>query len=209
MNVTLSKPHDELPTGTVVEINRMYASPERVLVDKFTYEGNWHFNLRLDPDQIKGLIPFAPGLTRVVSQAGEGRSLLLWHWIKSGGPEGRTGYFVDPEGTYSGAPEDVPVRALINYDTDAQIDRLMEQVSSGGILVIDHVERVQCDNLTDIPFLSGHHRNQYHLALGHFLARLGFVAKRRGVMVIAAVQLRRSGAPTEGIRVYPPEGGAQ
>ena len=33
------------------------------------------------------------------------------------------------------------------------------------------------------------------------------VAKRRGVMVIAAVQLRRLGALSEGIRVYSPEGG--
>ncbi len=198
MNITLSEPHDELPTGTVVEIDRMYADPERVMVDKVTHEGNWHFNLRLDPDQIKGLIPFAPGLTRVVSRAGEGRSQLLWHWIKSGGPEWRDVYFVDPEGTYSGAPEDVPVRALVNYDTDAQIDRLMEQVSSGSILVIDHAERVQCDNLTEFE-------DTAPLASGQFLARLGFVAKRRGVMVIAATQLRRWGAPSEGIRVYSPK----
>ena len=197
MNTTLSKAHDELPAGTVVEIDRMYADPERVMVDKFTYEGNWHFNLRLDSDQIKDLISFAPGLTRVVSRAGEGRFQLLWHWIKSGGPEWRDVYFVDPQGAFSGAPEDVPVRALVDYHTDAQIDLLMAQVSSGGILVINHAEWVQCDNLTDSESASP-------LALGQFLARLGFVAKRRGVMVIAAIQLRRLGAP--GIRVYSPEG---
>ena len=200
MNITLSEAQAgrvDLPVGTVVEA-QIKADPYAVWAapPRHGYSGL----LTLEPDQIKDLIPFAPGLTRVVSRAGEGRSQLLWHWIKYGGPGAQDVYFVDPEGIYSGAPEDVPVRALVNYNTDAQIDRLMEQVHSGGILVIDHAERVQCDNLTDSESASP-------LALGQFLARLGFVAKRRGVMVIAAIQLRRLGAPSEGIRVYSPEGG--
>ena len=199
MNITLSAAQAgrlALPAGTVVEA-QIKADPYAVWAARTNSEHGESGLLTLEPDQIKGLIPFAPGLTRVVSQAREGRSQLLRHWIKSGGPEWRDVYFVDPEGIYRAAPEDVPVRVLTNYATDAQIDRLMVRVSSGGILVIDHAEQVQCDNLTDSEATSP-------LALGQFLARLGLVAKRRGGMVIAAIQCRRSDAP--GIRVYSPEG---
>ena len=92
MKITLSEAqagHHDFPVGTVVEV-RLKADPDGVWTDRIDCEHGESGLLTLESDQIKDLISFAPGLTRVVSRAGEGRSQLLWHWIKSGGRERKT-----------------------------------------------------------------------------------------------------------------------
>jgi hypothetical protein len=171
------------PEGAVVEVDQLRANPARgAMAEKYTYEGNWYYDLDLEASQLVELLPFQHGVSRVLSRAGHGRTSFLRKWVDVAVEGWRDVVYINLDGDTSKKNSKVrtnPVLELTAYK-HTSIKEILKTMPSGSVLVLDSVSSIQ---------YSGFSGERFNTTV--FLAGLNRTAKERGVMVVASIATER------------------